>query len=128
MRAVTSSRPIQNQIFINCCSKQNTNSTIFMRKSIHTCSILHYTEILQLKQPWQRSRCTSRPTGILSIIKSSMYSGGTVVVYSVPSWVTCGHGMAFLWLRSGKQEWTAQVPSFCMWARRLLKCCGRDGI
>lgn len=40
---VTYSRPIQNLIFINCCSKQNTNSTIFMRKSIHTCTIHIHT-------------------------------------------------------------------------------------
>lgn len=36
---------------------------------------------------------------------------GLVLVNSGCSWLTCGHAIACLWFRSGKQQWTTQVPS-----------------
>ncbi len=45
-------------------------------------------------------------------LKSICPRFGPVLLYLVYSWLTLGHPLACLWPKSGKQEWTAQVPSF----------------
>ncbi len=45
-------------------------------------------------------------------LKSVWPRFGPVLLYLVYSWLTLGLPLAYLWPKSGKQEWTAQVPSF----------------
>lgn len=118
---------------------------LFITKK-HTCSISSYNAATStwrqagwiLKVVWSdpdskivAAQIWPTPdTVIQPKYNSSLYSIlrlGPNLVYFFNSWPTCGHTMACLWLISGKEECTAEVPTFHggMWASggRLVQFC-----
>ncbi len=59
-----------------------------------------------------RPRSKSKGVGSGPELKSMWPRFGPVLLYLVYSWLTLGLPLAYLWPKSGKQERTAQVPSF----------------
>lgn len=47
---------------------------------------------------------------------------GPILVYSDRSWLTCRHGMACLWLRSGKQEFHIPRGIWARWTCLVRSC------